>query len=173
MKRLVMIMVFTLLVIGWPFAVAEDMVSMTVPSFDGNPVATQEGLDAAAGEWYESATLNADNSVTYVLSRKNRDEALRTILESLDSDHAKMIESSEYPNFVSIERNDDLTLFRIGVKSDSLSLNDMFASMKFIMESSFYHAMLGIVPDDVVVEYIDLGRNVKINEIKLSDMQAQ
>ena len=60
MKRTLALVMLTVLVMIAPTCFADELVSMTIPSFDGTPIATQEELNTEAGEWYESAVLNED-----------------------------------------------------------------------------------------------------------------
>lgn len=155
-KRLAAIMAALILMAACP-VVAEEMVVMTVPSFDGSATKTQDQLDAEAGEWYETAVLNADNSVTYTLSRTTRDAMVKDIVAGFDKTHSEMIGSEDYPNFVSIERNEDMTSFSVGMNGKELSMNDMFVSMQFMLESALYHSMMDTEDVDVVITYTDIN----------------
>lgn len=168
-KRLAAIVAALILMAACP-VVAEEMVVMTVPSFDGSAAKTQEQLDAEAGEWYETAVLNADNSVTYTLSRTTRDAMVKDIVAGFDKTHSEMIGSEDYPNFVSIDRDEDLTSFRIGFDGSDLGLGDIFVAMQFMIEGGLYQAMMEVENAEVVVTYFNVHTGEVIHQISTSDM---
>lgn len=170
MKRTLALVLLTVLVMIAPTCFADELVSMTIPSFDGTPIATQEELNTEAGEWYESAVLNEDGSVTYRLTQEKRNEVIASFVAEVDKEFHKMIESEDYPNFVGIERNESFTEYTIETKSEELDLNETFSFMIFMLDSAMYHAMNGTEPDDVVVTYVNTESGMVIHEIKLSEM---
>ena len=84
-----------------------EPVSFTIPSEYLDENKTQEDYDAEAAEYgFVSATLNADRSVTYAMTKGQHREMLAQLAEEIDKSLSDMIASGEYPNFVSITHDE-------------------------------------------------------------------
>ena len=89
-----------------------ESVSFTVPSEYLDEKRTQADYDAEAAEYgFASATLNADRSVSYVMTKGQHREMLARLAEEIDKALSNMTASGEYPNFVSITHNEGFTEF--------------------------------------------------------------
>lgn len=137
-------------------AYAEELVTMTIPGEEGveteTKSVTQEDLDAGAGEWYNSAVLNADGSITYTVKKELKEETLRGIIKSIED----MACSDEYPTFVSVKVNDDMTEFEIVTTSEELTMQESLSQFIFLYSSALYHTINETypVPEDVVISFI-------------------
>ena len=85
---------------------------------------TQEELDAEKVDGVKSITLNEDGSATYVMTKGKHKEMMKDIAEQIDTGCNDLIGSEDYPNFTSIEANDDYTSFTITTNSTELDLNE-------------------------------------------------
>lgn len=98
-------------------------VEITIPSDYIGEDATQDELDAAVErtDGFKSATLNADGSVTYVMTEACHKKLMQDMAEQIDSSLADMVGSEDYPNVTAIDAADDYTKFTVTLSSDTVS----------------------------------------------------
>lgn len=146
-------------------------VTITVPAdFVGET--TQEELEKEAKEnGYKSATLNEDGSLTYVMTKKQHDEMMQeirnTIYESLDG----MAGSEDYPSIVSVEVNDDFSQYKVVTTNTEISFEEAFSVFGFYMYSGLYYAFDGGELDNVNVQFVNEASGEVIDEANSSDME--
>lgn len=130
-------------------------VDLTIPSdFVGET--TQEELDKVAEEkGYKSVTLNEDGSATYVMTKSQHKDMMQSTSESIEESLNEMIGSEDYPNFTSIEHNDDFTEFTVTTKSTELDMNESFSVMSFYMYGGMYNIFNGTPADNVHVDFVN------------------
>lgn len=130
-------------------------VNLTIPSdFVGET--TQEELDKVAEEkGYKSVTLNEDGSATYVMTKSQHKDMMQSTSESIEESLNEMIGSEDYPNFTSIEHNDDFTEFTVTTKSTELDMNESFSVMSFYMYGGMYNIFNGTPADNVHVDFVN------------------
>lgn len=130
-------------------------VTLTIPA-DYIGELSQADLDKAAEEnGYESATLNDDGSVTYVMSKKQHKELVSGIVDNINSGLSEMIASEDYPNITNIENNSDFSEFTVTTTSTELDMNESFSPMIFSMYAAMYHAFNGTTIDNVHIDFIN------------------
>ena len=145
-------------------------VTVTLPASYSSNV-TQEDLDKTAEQnGYKSATLNADGTITYVMSNKRYEEALNEYKESVNKSLSEMIGSESYPNFTDISVNDDCTEFTVTTKSTKLDLNESFSAMSFYMLGGFYNAFAGNSDTNIHVVYVNADSGEIISEANSSEL---
>ena len=146
-------------------------VSMTVPAdFVGEN--TQEELDASAAErGFKSATLNGDGSVTYVMTKKQHDDFLKTLAQELDSSFDAMIGSADFPDITSIEHNADFTSFTVTTNNSELSMNESFSTLTFYIAGGMYTSFEGETTDNVHVDFVNAESGETIGSWDSRDMQ--
>lgn len=134
---------------------------------------TQESLDLNVTEnGFESATLNADGSVTYKMSKKKHNEFLEEMKKTTEESCNNLINGEDaIESFEKITFNDDLTKFDIYVDKETFSDWDTFSTLVFYMCGGYYQAFNGVAGDDIDVEvnYIDNDTNDILESGKLSD----
>lgn len=130
-------------------------VNLTIPSdFVGET--TQEELDKVAEEkGYKSVTLNEDGSATYVMTKSQHKDMMQSTSDSIEESLSEMIGSEDYPNFTSIEHNDDFTEFTVTTKSAELDMNESFSVMPLYMYGGMYNIFNGTPADNVHVDFIN------------------
>lgn len=130
-------------------------VNLTIPSdFVGET--TQEELDKVAEEkGYKSVTLNEDGSATYVMTKSQHKDMMQSTSDSIEESLNEMIGSEDYPNFTSIEHNDDFTEFTVTTKSTELDMNESFSVMSFYMYGGMYNIFNGTPADNVHVDFVN------------------
>lgn len=131
---------------------------------------TQEDLDEES-EYFHSATLNEDGSVTIVMSKKQHKAFMQELADEINAALAEMPGSEEFPNITKVEANDDFTLFTVTTKSTELSLPEAFSVMGFYMYGGMYGAFNGVDVDtfDVRVDFVNADSGEVIDTASLSD----
>ena len=145
-------------------------VTITIPAdFVGEQ--TQEDLDKISQEkGYQSITLNADGSATYVMTRTQHEELLAEYRQQLTDTLNEMVGSEDYPNFTSIVANDNFTEFTVTTKSTELDMNESFSVIAFYMYGGLYNVFSGVYVDNVHVDFINADTGEIIDSSDSSDM---
>ena len=145
-------------------------VTLTIPKdFVGDT--TQEKLDQSAGEkGYKSATLNADGSITYVITRAQHKEMMDGIRESINNTLYEMSTSGDYPNICKVEANDDYTAFTVTVKGDEVSMMDSMSVLGLYMAGGMYAAFNGTTVDNIHVDFVSGSTGAVISSANSKDM---
>ena len=130
--------------------------------------ATQQDYDAeAAQKGWTSATINADKSVRYVMSEEKRQEELKTIDAAIRDDISKLVPTPVYPNFSSIDANNDFTKFTVHCSSTGLSMKELQIVLKLYSHSGLYNSFNGTAGRSCIVSFIDDATG---NEIRQAGM---
>lgn len=145
-------------------------VKITIPK-DYVEGETQESLDAAAKEsGWKSATLNADGSVTYEMSKSQHKKMMNEIETSINEELNKMCGSEDYPNFVSITATDNFTKFKVVSKSGELGLLDSIAVLGLYMYGGMYNVFNGTQVDNIHIDFINEATGEVFNSADSKDM---
>ena len=129
-------------------------VTLTIPAeYIGET--TQEELDAAAEEAGYQITLNEDGSATYVMTKSQHKKLMDDMAASVNQSLDDMLTSGDYPNFTSIETNDDFTEFTVTTKSTELDIAESFSVLGFYMTAGIYHIFSGEEVDNIHVDFIN------------------
>ena len=138
-------------------------VEITIPAdYIGEDV-TQDELDAKVeqADGFKSATLNADGSVTYVMTESCHKKLMQDMAQQLDSSLADMVGSEDYPNVTAIDSSDDYTKFTVTLSADSVTLQDSLMTLVFYMSGGLYHYFsTGEPVDNINVRFIDQSGNL-------------
>lgn len=138
-------------------------VEITIPSdYIGEDV-TQEKLDAKVeqADGFKSATLNADGSVTYVMTETCHEKLMQDMAQQLDSTLADMVGSEDYPNVTAIDASADYTKFTVTLSSDSVNLQESLMTLVFYMSGGLYHYFsTGEPVDNINVRFVDQSGNL-------------
>lgn len=147
-------------------------VEITIPSDYVGENATQEELDAkvAQTDGFKSATLNADGSVTYVMTEACHKKLMQELAQNIDAQLADMAGSSDYPNVISAEASSDYTSFTVTLSTDVVGLQDSLLTLAFYMYGGMYNAFNGTPVDNVCVQFVDQTGNV-LEEANSRDAQ--
>lgn len=147
-------------------------VEITIPSdYIGEDV-TQDELDAAVErtDGFKSATLNADGSVTYVMTEACHKKLMQELAQNIDAQLADMAGSSDYPNVISADASSDYTTFTVTLSTDVVGLQDSLLTLAFYMYGGMYNAFNGTPVDNVRVQFVDQTGNV-LEEANSRDAQ--
>ena len=138
-------------------------VEITIPSdYIGEDV-TQAELDAKVGQadGFKSATLNADGSVTYVMTEACHKKLMQDMAQQLDSSLTDMVGSKDYPNVTAIDASADYTKFTVTLSSDTVSLQESIMTLAFYMSGGLYHYFsTGEPVDNINVRFLDQSGNL-------------
>ena len=133
-----------------------EPVSFTVPSEYLDEKRTHADYDAEAAEYgFASATLNADRSVSYVMTKGQHREMLARLAEEIDKALSNMTASGEYPNFVSITHNEGFTEFKVVSRASQLNENELSASWAITHFSELYAAFAGGSEGNCHIDYVN------------------
>lgn len=138
-------------------------VEITIPSDYIGEDATQDELDAAVErtDGFKSATLNADGSVTYIMTEACHKKLMQDMAQQLDSSLADMVGSEDYPNVTAIDSSDDYTKFTVTLSSDTVNLQESLMTLVFYMSGGLYHYFsTGEPVDNINVRFIDQSGNL-------------
>ena len=153
----------------------EDLkeISLTVPGAYLDENKTQADYDAEASEaGFQSAVLNADGSVTYVMTKARHRELLSGMAAEIDQALSEMIASGEYPNFVSITHNDDYTEFTVVSRAKELDFSEMSASWAITLLSERYAAFRGEEAENCHIEYVNENTGEAFNIANSAEMES-
>lgn len=129
---------------------------------------TQESLDAGAGQNYTSAKLNEDGTVTYKLTKLQHNNMMSSLNSEFDNGIQEVI-NDENNTIVSVNHNDDFTMFDVIVSGTELSMTDSFYTLAFYTWGGTYGIFSGHRVDNVVVNFYDSDGNL-INTANSSNM---
>lgn len=137
----------------------EYTVELTLPAeYIGD--ATQEQLTQTAKELgYQSITLNADGSATYIMTEAQHEVMLGDMRNSLKQAVAQMIGSADYPSFSNVTVDDDFTKFMITTINTSCTSEEDQAVLNLIMYSGIYHIFKGEAAESVRVDVVNIDSN--------------
>jgi hypothetical protein len=131
---------------------------------------TQQKCDELAEEkGFKSVTLNADGSVTYVMSKAQHNNMMDELRESIKQGLSGIIASGDYPNYVSIEPNDDYTKFVIVTKSDEVDFMESIGVLAFYMYGGMYNAFNGTPTENITVSFVNEASGQVIHEANSRD----
>lgn len=132
---------------------------------------TQESLDESIKdeEGIKSATLNADGSVTYVMT-KSAHEKMLTEMSSEIKQSLVEFTGADYPNISRIEANDNFSSYDVYTKSSELALEDSLLPLGLYMISGMYHSFSGETVDNIHVNYINEATGETFNTADSRDM---
>lgn len=145
-------------------------VEITIPASMADQGAIPE--DLSDSEFYQSSTVNADGSVTLVMSKSQHAELMQQIRESIDQSLAEMVGAEETPNFKEIETNDDYTVFTVKTSSTQLGFSESIASMGFYIFAGLYHVFNGTEVGDVTVKFVNSETGDLLEELHSSDINT-
>ena len=146
-------------------------VELTIPAeYIGEDV-TQASLDTSVSEGeFNSATLNADGSVTYVMSKDQHKAMMDEMKVGIDTSIAEYIGSTDTPSITAIEVNDDYTDFRVTLSSDTLGLGESFSALAFMIYGAMYNIFNGTEVDNIAISYINQATGEVIHTTNSSDL---
>lgn len=149
-------------------------VTITVPADFVGEVTQNELDEEASTKGYQSAILNSDGSVTYVMTKTQHQELMHSIRESIGQGIQEMADSEDYPTIVSIKVNDDYSQYIIEIDGAEVGLVESFATLALYVFSGMYHAFNGTDIENVSVQFINQSTGEMIQEANSKDMeQAQ
>lgn len=130
-------------------------VTLTIPAdFVGE--VTQEELDETAEQvGYQSATLNDDGSVTYVMTKAQHKEMLAELRKNIEQSLNEMVKSENYPNITAITANENFTVFTVTTQNDEPDFAESLAVIGFYLYGGTYAVFSGDEVDNIHVDFIN------------------
>lgn len=120
--------------------------------------ATQEAIDASAGESYTSAILNEDGSVTYRLTEEQHMAMMDDIAELIDGFLQQMTDGEDY-SCILIQHSDDYSVYNVQLNTDKLTSLEV-ATAKFIYQlGGIYGIFTGHPDGNISVRFFDFDGN--------------
>lgn len=146
-------------------------VELTIPSEYIGEEVTQESLNAKVAEdGFKSATLNADGSVTYVMTKDQHKEMMEELKGNIDSSLDEYIGSTDTPSITGIETNDDYTEFKIKLSTDTLGFGESFSALTFMIYGAMYNVFNGTTADNIAISYINEATGEVIHTTNSSEL---
>ena len=138
-------------------------VEITVPKEFVEEGTTQETLDASLADGIQSAVLNEDGSVTYVMTKARHREMMGEMAEEIDRQTEEMVTSGQFPQLTEIKAEDDYRKFTVKTTAKSreeLDIYSNFSVISFYLFGGMYNSFNGTETDEIIVEFTDPAGNV-------------
>ena len=146
-------------------------VTITLPADYIDEGTTQEDLDKTAEEkGYQSAILNEDGSVTYVMTKAQHQELLEDTKQSIDEAIAEIAESEDYPSITDITANDDYTNFTVTTNHEELDMSESFLVLGLYIYGGMYAVYSGEEVDNIHVDFVNSETGEIITSSDSSEM---
>ena len=143
-------------------------VKLEIPAdFVGN--STQEDLDKKAAKYGYKATLNADGSATYEMTKSQHKKMMEDYAASLNESMAKMIGSESCPNVTDVKANEDFTSFTITTKNTEPDLGESMSVMSLYVMSGAYNIFNGTPVDNVHIDFVNADSGEVISSTDSKD----
>lgn len=143
-------------------------VKLEIPAdFVGN--STQEDLDKKAVEYGYKATLNADGSATFEMTKSQHKKMMEDCAASLNESMAKMIGSESCPNVTDVKANEDFTSFTITTKNTEPDLGESMSVMSLYVMSGAYNIFNGTPVDNVHIDFVNADSGEVISSTDSKD----
>jgi len=137
---------------------------------EGNPAMTQEELDAGAADGtYESATLNDDGSVTYVMTKAQHQQMLDDMAAGIDEALATIPGSEDYPCVTAVSHNDDFTTFTVTTTNAEPDMNESFSMYVYWFYGAYYNSLVGDADANITVEFVNADSGEVIGSYDSAD----
>lgn len=125
-------------------------VKMTIPSEYVGEGITQEELDSNKDANYISAKLNDDGSVTYKMTRKQYDQTMQVVKDSIDQAIQEMINGTDY-DFKDVKIGKDYSEFNVYMSDENVGLYDLMSVYAFYAYGGMYNVYSGMKGRDIIV----------------------
>ena len=129
-----------------------DYVSLTLPAALTEEGTTQEKLDAEAGKLYTAATLNADRSVTYKMTKQQHKAMLEKVTGEIDKGMQELLDSSEL-SIEKVTHNEAFTSFDVQLKKDEVGLMESVAAFTLFLYGEMYTSITGQGSEPITVNF--------------------
>ncbi|MBP5416010.1 MAG: hypothetical protein J6Y58_00640 [Clostridiales bacterium] len=152
----------------------DGKISITIPKdLMGN--VTQKQIDEAVAQddGFISGTVNADGSVTYVMTKEKYIESVKTMQKGIEESLQETINSPECPHIISISHNEDYSKYTVMCSSDDLTLNESMLALQLYIYSGMYYQFLINPPDNVYLTYINSNTGKTIYESNAKELSEQ
>lgn len=155
-----------------PTSKSKKTVEFTIPKDFVDDPATQEELDTTVNETdgILSATLNADGSVTFVVTEAYHEKAMQETKQSFEAAFEDMIGSGDFPAVTAIHASDDFTKFTVSLSTDTVGIEESALVLSLYMYGGMYNIFNGTPVDNVSVQFVNPS-GVVIQEANSSDSQ--
>ncbi len=117
---------------------------------------SQDYLDRAAAEnGYHSITLNADGTVTYIMTQSQHRKMMDGIRKAISDSLNVILEDKTYPNFKEITANDDYTVFTVITEGESIGYEEQYSVRLLYGYGEMYNDYNGTPVDNIHVDFIN------------------
>ena len=153
---------------------AGEKVTITVPSnlLGEDARNTQAEYDAFAKEsGYDSATLNDDGSVTYVMSNQKHDEIMQELRNTINSSFNDLKNEEGYEHIESISANNTFTEFSVVVSKEKIGFMDSALTFILRVSGEMYNIFNGTPTDNVAIKFVNSETGETIHEVNTSELE--
>ncbi len=139
----------------------EDFVLTLSSDWIGKDVTQDQLDDECKQKGFKSATLNADGSVTYVMTPDQHEEVMKGIVDGIKDELDDIVNDQEtFKNIVGFECNEDFTRFTVTTSGNYEPLFLQIDSILFFYGGEMYNAFNGTPTNDIEVTWVDENGNV-------------
>lgn len=131
----------------------QQIAVVTMPA-DFSVGATQQAIDASAGEVYISGKLNDDGSVTYWLTKEQHEAFAAEMAGMIDGALQDIVNSPDY-NCTYIQHSEDFRIFDAMISTDKLSNTEVSAAKYMYILGGLYGVFTGHSEDNISVRFFD------------------
>lgn len=135
-----------------------DYVELTLPASYYDGVSEEDIKKASQESGYKKCTINQDGSVTYTMTKAQRQELLDEMKETIDGTITSITTGESATGAItSVKYNKDMTKFNIYVNGDSYTQMTTLNAILFYTSGSYYQTINGVAEEDVeiTVQFID------------------
>ena len=132
-----------------------SLATVTMPA-EFSQGATQEILDASAGETYTSAKLNDDGSVTYTLTKKQHKAFYDGMTEMTEQALQEMLDSPDYA-YTAISHNADYSVFDVHLSTEDIEKTESAMTLAFYLYGRLCGLFTASGGDSITVNYYNPG----------------
>ena len=174
MKKKLLILLLSFTLFACASTTEESEITITIPADYLSSQITQEQADKEKEEnGYQSATVNEDGSITYVMSKEVHEKMMTSIQSKFVSTIDSMKTNEKYTNIKDITYNDDFTEFTVSLKGSTYNSDEEYTTVLFYVMGQYYNAFNNKEVNDITVTFVNSNTNETVKEKHLSDLNKE
>ncbi|MDO9556175.1 MAG: hypothetical protein Q7J82_01125 [Coriobacteriia bacterium] len=148
-------------------------VDITLPASYFQDTTEEDTIAGAKEKGFKNVTVHEDGSVTYTVTKAQRQDILDGFKADVDAGLDDMLNGEDaVVSFQEISYNENMTEFTVKVDPGSYSEWDAMYGLVFYVYGMYYQAFDGVAPADnhVVVNFVDMNTGEVLNTGDSADM---
>jgi hypothetical protein len=127
-------------------------VTITIPADMVGADTTQESLDAEKNEFFTSAKLNDDGSVTYKMTKRQHKAMLDEFTKKIDEGLQELVDNADYA-FTKITHNANYSSFDAYLSTSHVGITESLMVLALYMYGGLYGLISGESVDNISVNF--------------------